>query len=110
MYNTYISAYVFSAGATHCERQDLIQEAACMKRLEHPNLLSLVGVCFKHSATSNDSYNVIEPMIVTPFMDNGSLLTYLRTNLKDEVKKKKIHKMNRFSDLFLNIQNPAYTP
>ena len=43
------------------------QEAEVMKTLRHPRLVSLYGVCYS------------EPlMIVTEFMVNGSLLTYLK--------------------------------
>ena len=42
-----------------------------MKELNHPNVLKLIGVCLDGGPT---------PFIVTPFMGNGSLLSYLRKN------------------------------
>ena len=40
-----------------------------MKRFDHPNVLSLIGVCIDVGEA---------PYIVMPFMSNGSLLAYLR--------------------------------
>ncbi len=45
-----------------------LQEAAIMKKCDHPNLVKLYAVCSKE-----------EPLfIVTEYMVNGSLLDYLR--------------------------------
>ena len=41
-----------------------------MKDFDHPNILSLVGVCF-------DTPDEV-PFIILPFMANGSLKDYLR--------------------------------
>ncbi len=40
-----------------------------MKRFNHPNVLGLIGVCVDAGEA---------PYIVMPFMQNGSLLMYLR--------------------------------
>ena len=51
------------------EVQDFVAEAQEMKRLHHPNLLQLYGVC-----------TLEEPIyIITELMKHGSLLEYLRT-------------------------------
>ncbi len=42
-----------------------------MADFDHPNVLALIGVCVDGGPA---------PYIVTPFMANGSLLTYLREN------------------------------
>ena len=42
-----------------------------MKDLNHPNILRLIGICVDGGAA---------PFIITPFMENGSLLSYLRKN------------------------------
>ena len=42
-----------------------------MKDLNHPNILKLIGVCLDGGPA---------PLIITPFMENGSLLSYLRNN------------------------------
>lgn len=48
--------------------KEFLEEAAIMKEMRHPNLVSLLGVCTR------------EPpfYIVTEFMQNGNLLDYLR--------------------------------
>ena len=40
-----------------------------MKELNHPNILRLIGVCLDGGPA---------PFIITPFMENGSLLSYLK--------------------------------
>ena len=40
-----------------------------MKHFDHPNVLSLLGVCLDAGAA---------PYVVLPFMANGSLLSYLK--------------------------------
>ena len=42
-----------------------------MYTLDHPNVLTLCGVCLDGGTA---------PYIITPFMANGSLLTYLKNN------------------------------
>ena len=42
-----------------------------MCNFDHPNVLTLIGVCIDGGPT---------PYIVTPFMSNGSLLSYLKDN------------------------------
>ena len=53
--------------STH-EITALVEECSVMSRLNHPNVMNLIGV-------SIDSAN-----IVMPFMSHGDLLTYLRKN------------------------------
>ena len=47
----------------------MLEECNKMCNLNHPNVLSLTGVCIDGGST---------PFIVMPFMDNGSLLHYLK--------------------------------
>ena len=44
-------------------------ESERMQWFNHPNVMSLIGVCIDAGAA---------PYIVMPFMANGSLLTYLK--------------------------------
>ena len=44
-----------------------------MYKFDHPNVLSLMGVCLDGGTV---------PYIIVPFMANGSLLAYLRSNRK----------------------------
>ena len=48
---------------------DMIKESVKMHGLEHPHVISIIGVCVDAGPS---------PYIVMPFMANGSLLTYIR--------------------------------
>ncbi|KAM9407809.1 tyrosine-protein kinase TXK [Salvelinus alpinus] len=63
-----VAIKTINQGAMH--EEDFIEEAKIMMRLCHPKLVQLYGVCTRQ-----------RPMcIVTEFMENGSLLDYLRQN------------------------------
>nr|BAA81715.3 protein tyrosine kinase [Ephydatia fluviatilis] len=47
----------------------MLEESVKMKDFDHPNILSLIGVCIAIESS---------PYIVMPFMANGSLLSYLK--------------------------------
>ena len=49
--------------------KDLLAECTRMSTLDHPNVLTLIGVCVDGGPA---------PYIVMPFMFNGSLLAYLK--------------------------------
>lgn len=49
--------------------KEMLQECSKMCDLSHPNILSLTGVCLDGGSA---------PYIIMPFMENGSLLSYLR--------------------------------
>ena len=51
------------------ELQNFLAECILMKKIEHPNVLDLLGICF----------NIEEsiPYVILPFMANGDLKTYL---------------------------------
>ena len=51
----------------HTTTSEFLHESEIMKILHHPNIICLRGVCTKG-----------EPVIVTEFMSNGSMLKYLR--------------------------------
>ena len=57
------------------EVKKMIDEVVKMESFNHPNVMSLIGVCM-------DSERGGGPCIVMPFMAKGSLLEYLRTNRK----------------------------
>ena len=48
---------------------DLLKESEKMMMFDHPNVLSLIGVCVNAGTA---------PYVVMPYMSNGSLLSYLR--------------------------------
>ena len=49
--------------------KDLLKECAKMYKFDHPNVLKLSGVCLDGGPA---------PFIIMPFMENGSLLSYLK--------------------------------
>ena len=55
------------------QRQQVNREAHIMKTFDHDNVLPLKGLCF-------DKYGV--PMIVMPFMGNGSIESYIREPMR----------------------------
>ena len=55
----------------HSISEELVRECIKMKDLNHPNILRLIGICVDGGPA---------PFIITPFMENGSLLSYLRKN------------------------------
>ena len=56
---------------TQDEIHSILQESLKIKQFNHPNILSLIGMCFDSGPA---------PYIVMPYMAKGSLLTYLRKN------------------------------
>ena len=55
----------------HSTVNELLKECTKMQELNHPNVLTLMGVCLDGGPA---------PFIVLPFMANGSLLSYLKKN------------------------------
>ena len=51
--------------------KELLKECSKMYTLDHPNVLTLRGVCLDGGTA---------PYIIMPFMANGSLLAYLKNN------------------------------
>ena len=57
-------------GSSDKARSDFLTEASIMGQFEHPNVIFLQGVVTKSNPI----------MIITEFMENGSLDTFLRAN------------------------------
>ena len=53
------------------EAETFLHECVLMKKIEHPNVLGLLGVCLN----TQDGL----PYIVLPFMENGDLKTFLHS-------------------------------
>ena len=51
--------------------QAMLNECMRMSEFDHPNVLTLIGVCLDGGPA---------PFIIMPYMANGSLLCYLREN------------------------------
>ena len=53
---------------------NITDEILMMRQFDHPNVMTLIGVCVSVGGG---------PAIVMPFMENGSLLNYLRRDKKN---------------------------
>ena len=62
---------IYSGSFTDEDTQTLIRECVLMHRLDHPNVISLIGLCLDAGPS---------PYIILPFMENGSLLSYVKNN------------------------------
>ena len=56
---------------TEKEKNQLLRESDMMLNFDHPNVINLIGVCIDAGPS---------PYLVLPFMENGSLLSYIRKN------------------------------
>ncbi|XP_061592924.1 ephrin type-B receptor 2-like isoform X2 [Cololabis saira] len=65
-----VAIKALKAGYTERQRRDFLGEASIMGQFDHPNIIHLEGVVTKSSPV----------MIVTEFMENGSLDSFLRQN------------------------------
>ena len=59
-----------SALSSESDRVKLLKEVSLMLSFKHPNVMSLIGLCFDGDI----------PMIIMPFMSYGSVLDYVRRN------------------------------
>ncbi|XP_062315490.1 ephrin type-B receptor 2 isoform X2 [Osmerus eperlanus] len=65
-----VAIKTLKAGYTERQRRDFLSEAAIMGQFDHPNIIHLEGVVTKSNPV----------MIITEFMENGSLDSFLRQN------------------------------
>ncbi|XP_038577577.1 ephrin type-B receptor 2-like isoform X1 [Micropterus salmoides] len=65
-----VAIKTLKAGYTDRQRRDFLSEASIMGQFDHPNIIHLEGVVTKSSPA----------MIITEFMENGSLDSFLRQN------------------------------
>ena len=76
MYNVYnVKLFSLKDVASQSELKEFFAESLIMKDFDHPNVLSLTGVCFD----TPDGF----PFLILPYMVNG--------NLKDFLKKSRVH-------------------
>ena len=47
----------------------MLSEILKMERLSHPHVMNLIGITIS---------NTLSPILIMPFMENGSLLNYLK--------------------------------
>uniref|UniRef100_A0A671YRE0 receptor protein-tyrosine kinase n=1 Tax=Sparus aurata TaxID=8175 RepID=A0A671YRE0_SPAAU len=55
-----------------CELSEFLNEAACMKDFNHPNVIKLLGVCLE-----GGTGHFPKPMVILPFMKYGDLHSFL---------------------------------
>ncbi|KAL2099923.1 hypothetical protein ACEWY4_004317 [Coilia grayii] len=65
-----VAIKTLKAGYTEKQRRDFLGEASIMGQFDHPNIIHLEGVVTKSKPV----------MIITEYMENGSLDTFLRKN------------------------------
>ena len=70
------------SGYTEKQRRDFLSEASIMGQFDHPNVIHLEGVVTKSTPV----------MIITEFMENGSLDSFLRVG---EAKSVREHEQGR---------------
>ncbi|XP_035392294.1 ephrin type-A receptor 4b [Electrophorus electricus] len=66
----YVAIKSLKAGYTEKQRRDFLSEASIMGQFDHPNIIRLEGVVTKCKPV----------MIITEYMENGSLDTFLKKN------------------------------
>ncbi|XP_036299848.1 ephrin type-B receptor 2 isoform X5 [Pipistrellus kuhlii] len=66
----FVAIKTLKSGYTEKQRRDFLSEASIMGQFDHPNVIHLEGVVTKSTPV----------MIVTEFMENGSLDSFLRQN------------------------------
>ncbi|MGH0134401.1 UNVERIFIED_CONTAM: hypothetical protein FKN15_066697 [Acipenser sinensis] len=67
---TYVAIKTLKAGYSEKQRRDFLSEASIMGQFDHPNIIRLEGVVTKSRPV----------MIITEFMENGALDSFLRQN------------------------------
>ncbi|XP_060710614.1 ephrin type-B receptor 3-like isoform X3 [Hemiscyllium ocellatum] len=67
---TYVAIKTLKGGYTDRQRRDFLSEASIMGQFDHPNIIHLEGVVT----------NSCPVMIITEFMENGALDSFLRQN------------------------------
>lgn len=64
----YVAIKTLKAGYSEKQRRDFLSEASIMGQFDHPNIIRLEGVVTKSRPV----------MIITEFMENGALDSFLR--------------------------------
>ena len=62
--------FLCSALSSEGDKLKLLKEVSLMLSFKHENVMSLIGLCFDGDV----------PMIIMPFMSDGSVLNYVRQN------------------------------
>ena len=62
--------FLRSVLSSESDKLKLLKEVSLMLSFKHPNLMSLIGLCFDGDV----------PLVIMPFMSGGSVLDYVRQN------------------------------
>ena len=84
-----------SMNAESSNFEELLHECKWMKDFNHPNVLTLLGICIDAGPS---------PYVVMPFMTHGSLKTYLKDN-KSELTVSEESSFDDVINLIVNISN-----
>ena len=68
-----ISTLICIALSLASDQEKLWKEVTTMLSFEHPNVMSLIGVCVDGEM----------PLIIMPYMSNGSVLGYVKKNKEE---------------------------
>lgn len=85
----YVAIKTLKAGYSEKQRRDFLSEASIMGQFDHPNIIRLEGVVTKSRPV----------MIVTEFMENGALDSFLRVKLQHVMFSKKIIECCTFNSI-----------
>ena len=87
-------------------KEKLLKEVTTMLLLNHPNVMSLIGVCFDGEM----------PLIIMPYMSNGSVLGYVKQNKghlllysSSQANEEEVCNRFAFKDLFMFIHPLNFT-
>ena len=61
---------LFLALPSVTDKERLLKEVSIMLSFSHPNIMSLIGLCFDGDI----------PLLIMPFMTNGTVLEYVKQN------------------------------
>ena len=65
-----LTYFFYSVLSSESKKVKLLEEVSIMLSFKHPNVMSLTGLCFDGEV----------PLIIMPFMSDGSVLGYIRRN------------------------------
>jgi serine/threonine protein kinase len=93
------SQYSFDRQAAN----SFVREALRMKGLEHPNVMSLIGICCGRNMLCNEQgqHMLCGPLIILPYTEKGDLRGYLRDQRR---------LTSNTTERYINFQNVGHRP
>lgn len=90
-----VAIKTLKVGYTERQRRDFLSEASIMGQFDHPNIIHLEGVVTKSSPV----------MIITEFMENGSLDSFLRVKETMNLLTR-IYSIGAFHNIAIHLSHP----